>query len=214
MGCPRSEIHRAASVRCCKRLGAELRFFGHYISRLFVLLAALDGVCFMTALRLLSLSPHCKVCYFSSVVKLGPLQAALLTSAFMVVTVSVGLYNADAFQNFRTFLKRFILAWQLIFIPMIAFVGITKATAGMPFGWYGGILSLATAIFMTVMFVLRVAMVWWFGQAYTKKRVVVLGSGRMAEAVTQFIKSSTRGRLQHVGTFQNCWGHNGHLQLH
>ena len=131
-----------------------MKIFGHYVSQLFVLLAVLDAALFAGLLNLLGLARRCENCYFSSLVNLEPYQAALLTAVFMTMTVSVGLYNADSFQNLGTFFKRFILGWQLIFIPTVALMAVTKATAGLPFGWYIGVLSLPTAVFMIGMLAL------------------------------------------------------------
>ena len=179
-------------------MGVQVKIFGHYVSQLFVLLAVLDAALFAGLLNLLGLARRCENCYFASLVNLEPYQAALLTAVFMTMTVSVGLYNADSFQNLGTFFKRFILGWQLIFIPTVAVMAVTKATAGLPFGWYIGVLSLATAVFMMGMLALRLVAVWWFGQGFTKKRIMVLGDGPAAEAVIQFIKSAARGHLRYV----------------
>jgi sugar transferase (PEP-CTERM system associated) len=179
-------------------LGIKLKIFGHYISQLFVLLALLDGALFVALLHLMGLTRHCDNCYFNSLVNLRPYQAILLTVAFMTMTVSVGLYNADSVQDLRTFFKRFILGWEIIFIPMVALTGITKAAAGMPFGWYIGILSLATAVFMIGMLGLRLLLFWWFGRSFNKKRVIVLGDGPAAAAVVQFIKGAAHSHLQCV----------------
>lgn len=175
-----------------------MKVFGHYVSHLFILLAVLDATLFVGLLNLLGLARHCENCYFARLVNLEPYQTGLLTAVFMTMTVSVGLYNADSFRNLGTFLKRFILGWQIIFIPTVALMAVTKAAAGLPFGWYIGVLSLAAAVFMAGMLVLRLIMVWWFGQAFTKKRVMVLGDGPAAASVKEFIQSASRGHLRYV----------------
>jgi sugar transferase (PEP-CTERM system associated) len=181
-------------------LGVQVKIFGHYISQLFVLLAVLDAALFAGLLNLLGLSRRCDTCYFSNLVNLEPYQAVLLTAVFMTMTVSVGLYNADSFQNLGTFFKRFILGWQLIFIPSVVVMGVTKATAGLPFGWYIGVLSLVTAVFMMGMLALRLVTVWWFGQGFTKKRVMVLGDGPSAESVIKYINSAAGSHLRYIET--------------
>lgn len=175
-----------------------MKIFGHYVSQLFVFLAVLDAALFAGLLNVLGLARRCDTCYFADLVHLNPFQAALLTAIFMAMTVSVGLYNADSFQNLGTFFKRFILGWQLIFIPTVALMAVTKATAGLPFGWYIGVLSLVTAVFMSGMLALRLVTVWWFGQGFTKTRVMVLGDGPAAESVINFIRSSTHSHLRYV----------------
>ena len=179
-------------------MGVQVKIFGHYVSQLFILLAVLDATLFVGLLNVLGLARHCDNCYFASLVNLEPYQAGLLTIVFMAMTVSVGLYNADSFRNLGTFLKRFILGWQIIFIPTVALMAVTKAAAGLPFGWYIGVLSLATAVFMMGMLALRLIVVWWFGQGFTKKRVMVLGDGPSAASVRDFIQSASRGHLRYV----------------
>jgi sugar transferase (PEP-CTERM system associated) len=183
-----------------------VKLFGHYVARPFVLLAVLDGFLFLATLRILGLSHHCSRCYFGTVVNLKLYEALLLTAAFLLITISVGIYNRDALQDFRTFLKRFILAWQLIFIPAVAFVAVTKFTAGLPFGWYIGILSLAILVFMLVLFLIRVVLVWRFGLRFMMRRVVVFGGGEMASAVSAFMDGPGRSHLRHVRTIDNNRG--------
>ncbi|MDB5445444.1 MAG: Sugar transferase, system associated/exopolysaccharide glycosylphosphotransferase [Phenylobacterium sp.] len=180
-----------------------MKLFGHYIARIFVLFACLDGVLFLALLRLLGLQHICDRCYIGSLIHLKVYQSLLLTTTFLVITTSVGLYNNDATQDFRTFLKRFVLAWQLIFLPAVAFLAVTKAAAGAPFGWYVGIISLAISLFMLVLFSLRVVLVWGLGLAFLKKRIVVLGDGRMAEAVTDFVEGPGRSHFRHVHTIRD-----------
>jgi sugar transferase (PEP-CTERM system associated) len=181
-----------------------VKIFGHYVAPLFVLLVALDGGLFLAALRLLSLASDCHACYFASLVNLRLYQAAMLAGAFLLVTTSVGLYNDDALKNFRTFLQRFLTASQLIFIPTVLVVGFTKAAAGLPFGWYVGILSLAILVFMAVLLVLRLLLMRFARNSFITKRIVVLGEGTVADAVTEFLSGDARSHLRHVQTINDC----------
>jgi sugar transferase (PEP-CTERM system associated) len=182
---------------------SRVKLFGHYVAPLFLLLAALDGGLFLAVLYSLSLSYHCHHCYFGSLVNLRLYQAVLLTAAFLLVTASVGLYNDDALKDFRTFLARFITAAQLIFIPTVIVVGVTKAAAGMPFGWYVGILSLAILLFLAVLLLFRVLLLRFARDSFLTRRVVVLGEGPIAEAVTEFLNGAGRSHLRHVQTIKN-----------
>jgi sugar transferase (PEP-CTERM system associated) len=121
----------------------------------------------------------------------------------MLITTSVGLYNNDASQDFRTFFKRFLLAWQFIFIPSVTFFALTKAAAGLPFGWYIGVMSLAICLFMLVLFTLHVVLVWCFGLPFMKKRIVVLGDGRDADAIADFVAGPGRSHFLHLKTIRN-----------
>jgi sugar transferase (PEP-CTERM system associated) len=169
--------------------------FGRYIALPFVALAALDSLLFFAVLHTLSLSPHCRICYFGSLVTLQFYEVVLLTAAFLLMATSVGLYNRDAVQDFPTFLKRFFLTWELIFVPAVAFIAVTKLIAGLPFGWYMGVLSLAIALFMLLLFAGRILMVWCLGLPFVKKRVLILGKGRKADATAAFIAGPGRSHL-------------------
>jgi sugar transferase (PEP-CTERM system associated) len=164
-----------------------VKLFGRYIALPFVLLAVLDSALFFTVLRMLSLNHHCRVCYFGSLVSLKLYEVGLLTAAFLLIAISVGLYNRDAVKDFPVFLKRFFLCWELIFVPAVAFVAVSKVAAGLPFGWYVGILSLAIALFMLLMFATRVLMVWCLRLPFVKRRVLILGAGDKADAAASFI---------------------------
>ncbi len=172
-----------------------MRLFGHYVARPAVLLAALDAALFVGLLRLLGLHQSCHNCYS---VHLQWYEEALLTIAFLTVTMAVGLYNRDAIQDFRVFLKRFLLVSQAIFIPAVAFVGITKAAAGLPFGWYVGILSLAISAFLAALFIVRFLIGWCFDLSFMKKRVMILGEGHLAQSVIAFVNGPGRSHLRNV----------------
>jgi hypothetical protein len=105
--------------------GTIVKIFGRYIAPPFLWLAALDAGIFYLMLRALSLGRHCRGCYFGTVVTLNTFEIILLTSTFLLITTSVGLYNRDALLDFRVFMKRFLIGWQLIFIPTVIFVAIS-----------------------------------------------------------------------------------------
>lgn len=182
-----------------------MKLFGHYITRVTALFAALDAVLFLTLLQTLGIWHVCERCYLGSLLHLRPYQALLLTAVFLLTTTSVGLYNTDATQDFRTFIKRFLLAWQLIFLPAVISIGLSKAAAGLPFGWYVGIMALAISLFMLVLLSLRLVLVWGFGLKFLKKRLVVVGDGAMARAVTDFLEGPGRSHFRCVETIRE-WG--------
>jgi sugar transferase (PEP-CTERM system associated) len=165
-----------------------------------VVLAGLDGALFLAALRALGIERHCSICYFNSLVSLNFTKAATLAAIFVLLCASVGIYNADALRSFRTFAKRFAFAWQLIFILAVAFFAITKAATGSPFGWFVGILSLAIAVFMMVLLVIRFFFHLYYRSSFLKKRVLVLGQGPTADSATAYMNGPGRNRLKHVRT--------------
>ena len=178
----------------------SVKLFGHYVARPAAVLAALDGGLFLIVLHTFGLLKQCRGCYIGSVLHLEVYEEILLTSAFLLITTSVGLYNRDALLDFRTFLKRFVLSWQLIFIPAVAFMAVSKAATGAPFGWYVGILSLVITLFMLVLLAIRLVLGWWSPTVLAKKRVMVLGDDRIARDVVEFVNGSGRSHLVHALT--------------
>jgi sugar transferase (PEP-CTERM system associated) len=177
--------------------------FGHNVTRRFVILAGLDAGAFLLALQLVNMAPRCEGCLVGAFARFEPLQALLLTAVLIVTTTAVGLYNNDAAEDFRIFFGRFLLAWQLIFISSIVFVAVTKLAAGAPFGWYVGVLALAIALFMAILFILHVLLVWCLGLAFMKKRVMVLGDSPGADAVTDFLNGAGCSHFRHVHTLRS-----------
>jgi sugar transferase (PEP-CTERM system associated) len=180
-----------------------VKLFGHHVTRLFVVLAGLDTAVFLTALSLLGRSSTCRACELNGLLSLNPLQALLLTAVFLLITTSVGLYNTDAVRDFRTFLKRFVLASQLIFIPTLVALAVSKAVAGLPFGWHVGMLSLAIALFMGVLFTLHLVLSWCLGLPFMKRRILVLGEGQYADAIVEYLKGPGRSHFHHTRTISS-----------
>ena len=169
-----------------------------------MVLAGLDGGLFLAGLRLLSLEQHCSFCYFNSLVSLNLAKAATLACIFVLLCASVGIYNADALRSFRTFLKRFAVAWQVIFILAVGFFAISKIALGVPFGWFVGILSLAISLFMALLLCLRFVFHLYYRSSFLKKRVLVLGQGATADAVIAYMNGPGRNHLKHVRTVESC----------
>ncbi|HVV26470.1 MAG TPA: TIGR03013 family XrtA/PEP-CTERM system glycosyltransferase [Rhizomicrobium sp.] len=177
-----------------------MRIFGHYVAAPSLVLALLDGGLFLAALQLLGLEERCSVCYFNSLVSLSLGKAAILSAIFVLLCASVGIYNADALRSFRTFAKRFAIAWQVIFISAVSFFGITKVAAGLPFGWFVGILSIAIALFMLVLLAVRFIFHLYYRSPFLKKRVLVWGHGDKARSIIAYLNGAGRNRLKHVHT--------------
>ncbi len=185
-----------------------------------MVLAGLDGGLFLAALRLLSLKQHCSLCYFNSLVSLDLLRATTLACVFILLCASVGIYNADALRSFRTFLKRFVIAWQVVFILAVGFFAISKIALGVPFGWFVGILSLAISLFMALLLGLRFFFHLYYRSSFLKKRVLVLGQGANANAVIDYMNGAGRNHLKHVQTVDSCratesrfWSTEGNLAI-
>ena len=99
----------------------SVRIFGHHVAAPSVVLAGLDGALFLAALRLLSIEQHCSICYFNSLVSSRSETASILAAIF-VLLVRLGRHlQRRCARSFRTFVKRFAVAWQLIFVLAVGF---------------------------------------------------------------------------------------------
>lgn len=176
-----------------------MRLFGHYVARPVAAVAALDAILFLGLLHLFSLGKYCSSCYVGSFLDLKPLESLTLTAIFLVISISVGVYNRDALQEFRTFLKRYLLAWHLILLSAVAVIAVTKATAQLPFGWYVGILTIAIATFMAIQFGVRSVLFSGRNTELLKKRVLVMGDGPAAEAVVAYLNGAGGSHLAFAG---------------
>jgi len=157
----------------------------------------------LSVLQLLDISQRCVGCFAGPLVQFDPPEAFLLTAGLLLITTAVGLYNNDAAQNLRIILKRFLVAWLIILVPSVAVIALTKIAAGLPFSELVGVLSLAITLFMLIMLMLHVLLGWWLGLSFMKRRVLVLGDGPGAEAVTRFLIGPGRGHFHHLQTVRS-----------
>jgi sugar transferase (PEP-CTERM system associated) len=135
--------------------------------------------------------------------RLDFLQTILLTGFSLLTATSVGLYNNDAVQDFRVFAKRFLLVWQLLFIPSVGAFAVIKIATGVPLGWQAAIFPVTVAAFVMLLFALHGALAWWLGLSFMKTRVLVLGAGAGAHAVAEFLDGPGRSHFNHVQTIGN-----------
>src|SRR5262245_21472963 len=147
-----------------------MRIFRHYVGLPTIVLAMAEGALFLFALYVFGFIGTCKTCYFDDVVDLELWEALAVTGAFLLIVSAAGLYNRDAFLDFRVFAQRFVFASQLVLIPTVFVVGILKSAANLPFGWFIGILTVAIALFFVAIFVLRVLLFWTFSLDLLKRR--------------------------------------------
>jgi sugar transferase (PEP-CTERM system associated) len=176
-----------------------MRILRHYVGLPTVVLALVEGALFMLALWAFGFIGKCESCYFDDVVDLEVYEAFLVVGAFLLIVSAAGLYNRDAFLDFRAFSQRFVLASQMVLLPTVVVVGVLKSAADLPFGWYIGILTLAVLLFFTVIFALRVLLFWSGNFDLLKRRVVILGQGPLADAVSSFVSHEGASHLRCVG---------------
>jgi sugar transferase (PEP-CTERM system associated) len=117
----------------------------------------------------------------------------------VLIVAATGLYNRDAYLDFRVFAQRFVLASQMVLIPTVAGVGIVKVASDLPAGWYIGILTVAIALFFAAIFALRVVLFWSANLDFLKRRVVILGQGTLADTVSRYVNNEGSGHLRCVG---------------
>jgi len=166
------------------QLGAGMRILRHYVGLPTVALALMEAGLFLLAMWGLGFIGRCQSCYFDDVVDLEIYEAFLVTGAFLLIVAAVGLYNRDAFLDFRVFAQRFVLASQLVLIPTVAVVGI---------------LTVAIAVFFMAIFALRVLLFWTLNVNFLKRRVVILGQGVLADAVSNYLSHEGSSHLRCVG---------------
>lgn len=167
------------------------------------MLIFLDGAALLLTAYSLGLLPNCTGCLVEVPVHLNPIGTILLTGLLLLTATSLGLYNNDAVQDFRVFAKRFLLVSQLLLIPSVAAYAVTRIGAGTPLGWQAAIFPVAITGFVMLLFALHGALAWWLGLSFTKTRVLVLGAGAGAEAVTEFLNGPGRSHFNHVQTISN-----------
>ena len=176
-----------------------MKILRHYVGLPTVVLALAEGGLFLLAMWALGFIGECQACYFDDVVDLELWEALLVTGTFLLIVAATGLYNRDAFLDFRVFAQRFVLASQMVLIPTVGVVGVLKAADNLPFGWYIGILTVAIAVFFMAIFALRVLLFWTLNVDILKRRVVILGQGPLADTVSHYVNNEGSGHLRCVG---------------
>ncbi|MFZ1989574.1 MAG: TIGR03013 family XrtA/PEP-CTERM system glycosyltransferase [Alphaproteobacteria bacterium] len=182
-----------------------MKVLGHHVALPAILLACVDAALFLATLYAFGFAGSCTSCYFHSVTHLRLHEAILLTIAFVAITASIGVYNRDSLLSFRGFLNRFLLASQFVFIPAIVVVGIGKAVAGLPFGWFVGVLSMIIGVFFAILFTLRVLLLWAYDFSFLKRRILVIGDTAEADEVTKFVAERGKAHLRCVGRISSVW---------
>lgn len=176
-----------------------MRFFRHYLSLPTALLAAFECLLFFAALIIFGFAGDYAPRAFEGVGHLEIWQAALVSLAYTAMSSAMGLYNRDALLDFRAFIGRFLLTSQFVLIPTVIVFGVVKAAADLPFGWYVGILSLAIGTYFSLVLIVRVVLFWMVDHPLLKRRILVLGSDSLADAVEAFIRADGSAHLRCVG---------------
>lgn len=174
-----------------------MKLFGHHVGRTFALFVALDGVLFIFLMQALSFGATCKACGFEGPLSLALYQSLALTAVFLLTTISVGVYNNDATQDFRVFLKRFALASQLILLAAVAALAFSRPPhTSLEFRIAAPLVSLI--LLMVLMVALRLPLLSGSGLAFLRKRVLVYGDGETAEAIAAFLEGPGQSHFRLV----------------
>jgi len=182
-----------------------VKLLGHHVAVPALLLALVDGILFLGTLYALGFAGTCQVCAYASATHLEFYEAAFLATAFVLICASIGLYNRDALLGFRVFVQRFVLATQFVWIPAVLVMGIAKAAADAPFGWYLGILTINIALFFAVLFVIRIILLWVVDLPMLKRRILIVGDAPQADAVGHFIATHGGSHLRSVGHLRQLY---------
>jgi sugar transferase (PEP-CTERM system associated) len=178
-----------------------VNLFGHHVTRLFVLLALLDGSLFLAGLHVFSLGAYCSGCSYAGAIDVGPFPTVFLTGAFLLIAAALGLYESEAAQSLRSFLWRFALLWPLVFLPaMIALVP-SLSRVELHLVWLAGAIALDISLFVLILLALHALLRWCFALPFMKKRLLVYGDGRSARAVADFVNGAGRSHFREVAIF-------------
>ncbi len=180
-----------------------MNIFGHYVDRRIVAMAGLDGLIFLLPLVLLSLLQRCTSCGAPSWLSIEPYQAVFISSALLLLSISLGLYNGDAARDLRTFVRRFLLSWEFIGVAAIVFLAFSGAAAGYRLGWGVGLVVAGFVVVMSVQFGLHLALGWWLARPSMKRRVLVLGESSAASEIADYLNGPASQRFEHLQTVRN-----------
>jgi sugar transferase (PEP-CTERM system associated) len=176
-----------------------MKLLGHDVPKTFVLLSAFEGLLFFVllhgiddvGLRFVGVDG----------VNLDTGSKIVLTTAFLLVGACLGLFNKEATQSFGSYVRRLALTWQFILLTggyLIISDGFFAQTTAPVMVLLD--LALSLTCVMAAIFAARVALVWWFGLAFLQTRVMVLGDGALADAVTRFVEGPGRGHFRCLQT--------------
>ncbi|WP_454717256.1 TIGR03013 family XrtA/PEP-CTERM system glycosyltransferase [Caulobacter segnis] len=181
--------------------GLNMKLLGHDVPKTFVLLSTFEGFLFLFLVHAVS---EASLSLFGG--DGAPLNLAfkiILTAVFLLVGTSIGLFNKEATQSFGNYLRRLALTWPVVLLTGAYLVASDRLfiQAALP----GALLldlALQLTLVMLTIFAARVALVWGIGLAFLQTRVMVLGDGALADAVTRFVEGPGRGQFRYLQTIR------------
>jgi sugar transferase (PEP-CTERM system associated) len=179
-----------------------VKLLGHDMSKTFVLLCAFEGLLFHLLIDAID-DRNLRFIGWEGVT-LNAGSRAVLTATFLIFGMSIGLFNKEAMQSFGNYLRRFVLSWQFVLIAGI-YMAVSDwlfAQAILP-GAMLVDLALRLTLVMLTIFTARVVLVWWVGLAFLQKKVMVVGDGALADAVTRFMEGPGRSHFRYLQTIRD-----------
>lgn len=170
--------------------------FGHHVSRHSVLLATLDAALFVFLLQVFRTARPDGAALIG---EFGPVQTVLLTAALLFMVTALGLYNENA-QKLGILRIRFLVAWPALLLGSLILAEGVLSPGAVRSPDTLGVLAVAMSVFVGVVFVLHLAVAWWLGLSFMKKKIVVIGDGDKARALVDFLNGPARSHFRHVGT--------------
>jgi hypothetical protein len=182
--------------------GLNMKLLGHDVPKTFVLLSTFEGFLFLFLVHAVS---EANLSFFGGAG--APLNLAfkiILTAIFLLIGTSIGLFNREATQSFGNYLRRLAITWPVILLTGAYLVASDRLfiQAALP-GAMLLDLALQLTLVMLTIFAARVALVWGIGLAFLQTRVMVLGDGALADAVTRFVEGPGRGQFRHLQTIRD-----------
>lgn len=177
-----------------------MKLLGHHVDPSTATRVSLDALLFFIPLAWLGSPQACALCGHLALPSLAPYQALGIALALILLAGALGLYNADAAHDLRTYLKRFLVSWELIALAalLLAAAGGLALGAG-PRGLPIALAAGAAAV-MSTQLLLRLALGWWSARPSHRRRVLVLGETASAEKIADFLRGAGRKRFEHLRT--------------
>ncbi|WP_305727897.1 TIGR03013 family XrtA/PEP-CTERM system glycosyltransferase [Magnetospira sp. QH-2] len=140
--------------------------------------------------------------YWSQKISFEPKQPVMiLVLAFVafLVMAGMGLYNRQIFADIRTSAKHALMAFPLIYVAMSLYIFIHSRFVEMDAPPYYTICILALPVAFGVIFGVRALAIEVLDLKVLKRRVLVLGTGRLAIRIARLVQKSARHHFSVAG---------------
>lgn len=162
--------------------GVTLRVFGHFIAAPTVALVVVEWLLMWSACYFVIASGGVSSPTFPT--SMGPVQASMLFSAFaMMSMVATGLYNHDVVLSYRSIVLRIIFSFILL-LPIFVIIDLVlQQNKEYDFSLNLLLYAKAVLVWSSCLIASRIAFMQLTRTNTLKRRVVVIGSGSLANKI-------------------------------